>query len=485
MPKYDYDLIVIGSGPAGQRAAIQASKLDKRVAIIERKAVLGGVSVNTGTIPSKTFREAVLDLSGFRARAFYGQSYSVKQNITIEDLLLRTDQVIRHEIDLIRHQLTRNRVDLIVASASFHNAHTLKLDYVDGRGERLVTSEFIVIATGTEATMDPHIPFDGSRIITSDHILTLDRLPRTLAVVGAGVIGCEYASMFAALGVRVTLIDRRPRLLPFVDSEIVDTLTYHLREHRVTMRLNEEVSSIEPIRDEHGDRVKIHLGSSKQVVAEKALYSIGRTGNTSKLNVLAAGLPADDRGRLIVNEHYQTGVPHIYAVGDVIGFPSLASTSMEQGRLAVCHAFKIPAKAVPELFPFGIYTIPEISMVGKTEEELTLAEVPYEVGKALYREIARGQIIGDVTGLLKIIFRTDTRELLGVHIIGEGSTELIHIGQAVLSFGGKIDYFVNNVFNYPTLAECYKTAAFDGINRMGLHPEDTEPASFPVNPANV
>jgi NAD(P) transhydrogenase len=283
MPNYDYDLIVIGSGPAGQRAAIQAAKLDKRVAIIERKAVLGGVSVNTGTIPSKTFREAVLDLSGFRERAFYGMSYTVKQNITIEDLLLRTDQVIRHEVDLIRHQLTRNRVELIAATASFHDAHTVKLDYVDGRGERLVTAGVVVIATGTEATMDPHIPFDGRRIITSDDILRMDKLPRTLAVVGAGVIGCEYASMFAALGVRVTLIDRRPRLLPFVDSEIVDTLTYHLRENRVTMRLNEEVSSIEPIRDEHGDRVKIHLGSGKQVVAEKALYSIGRTGNTAKL----------------------------------------------------------------------------------------------------------------------------------------------------------------------------------------------------------
>ena len=485
MPNYDYDLICIGSGPAGQRAAIQAAKLDKRVAIVEKKAVLGGVSVNTGTIPSKTFREAVLDLSGFRERSFYGMSYTVKQNITIEDLLVRTDQVIRHEIDVIRHQLTRNRVELLAATASFQDAHTLKLDFVDGRGTRLVTSDFIVIATGTEATMDPHMPFDGRNVITSDDILRLDRLPRTLAVIGAGVIGCEYASMFAALGVRVTLIDKRPRLLPFVDCEIVDTLTYHLRENRVTMRLNEEVSSMEPVRDEHGNRVKIHLASGKQVVAEKALYSIGRTGNTSKLNLPASGLPADDRGRLKVDKHYQTDVPNIYAVGDVIGFPSLASTSMEQGRLAVCHAFHVPAKAVPELFPYGIFTIPEISMVGKTEEELTLAGVPYEVGKALYREIARGQIIGDLTGLLKIIFRTDTRELLGVHIIGEGSSELVHIGQAVLSFGGKIDYFVNTVFNYPTLAECYKTAAFDGINRMGLPPEETEQPSFPANPANA
>src|SRR4051794_652198 len=371
MPTYDFHLIVIGSGPAGQRAAIQAAKRDKRVAVVERKTVLGGVSVNTGTIPSKTFREAVLDLSGFRERAFYGASYTVKQNITIEDLLLRADQVVRHEIDVTRHQLTRNRVELIAATASFRDHRTLQLDYVDGRGQRMLTADNIVIATGTEATMDPHIPFDGRHIITSDDILRLDKLPRTLAVVGAGVVGCEYASMFAALGVRVTMIDKRPRLLPFVDAEIVDSLAYLLREGRVTLRLGEDVSTIEPVHDEHGDRVRIHLASGKQVVAEKALYSIGRTGNTGRLNLGAAGIEADDRGRLTVNEHYQTSVPNIYAVGDLIGFPSLASTSMEQGRLATCHAFGVQAHAVPALFPYGIYTIPEISMVGKTEEELT------------------------------------------------------------------------------------------------------------------
>jgi NAD(P) transhydrogenase len=482
MPTYDYDLIVIGSGPAGQRAAIQAAKLDKRVAIIERKTVLGGVSVNTGTIPSKTFREAVLDLSGFHERAFYGVSYTVKQNITIEDLLLRADQVIRHEIDVIRHQLTRNRVEVIAATASFEDPHTVRLEFVDGRGERQLSAEYIVISVGTEATMDPHIPFDGRRIITSDDILRLDRLPRTMAVVGAGVVGCEYASMFAALGVRITLIDRRPRLLPFVDTEIVDSFAYQLREGRVTLRMNEDVSNIEPVRDEHGDRVRIHLASGKQVVAEKALYSVGRTGNTGRLNLRGAGLQADDRGRLVVNEHYQTTVPHIYAVGDVIGFPSLASTSMEQGRLAACHAFGVEARAVPELFPYGIYTIPEISMVGKNEEELTQAGVPYEVGKATYREIARGQIIGDSTGLLKILFNTETREVLGVHIIGEGASELVHIGQAVMSYRGKIDYFINTVFNYPTLAECYKNAAFDGINRMGLGVEHTE--AVPAKPVS-
>jgi NAD(P) transhydrogenase len=479
MPTYDYDLIVIGSGPAGQRAAIQAAKLNKRVCLVERKTVLGGVSVNTGTIPSKTFREAILDLSGFHERTFYGASYTAKQNITIEDLLLRTDQVIRHEIDVTRHQLTRNGVELLAATASFSDPHTVLIDYADGRGQRLLTGTFIMVSTGTETTMDPHIPFDGRRILTSDDILRLDKLPRTLAVVGAGVVGCEYASMFATLGVRVTVIDLRPRLLPFVDGEIADTLVYLLRENRVTMRLNEEVSSIEPVRDEHGERVKIHLASGKQVVAEKALYSIGRTGNTSKLNLKAAGLNPDDRGRLTVNEHYQTAVPHIYATGDVIGFPSLASTSMEQGRLAACHAFDVPAKSVPELFPYGIYTIPEISMVGKNEEELTAKGVPYEVGKAMYREIARGQIIGDSTGLLKILFRSDTREILGVHIIGQGASELVHIGQAVLTFGGKLDYFINSVFNYPTLAECYKNAAFNGMNRLGLSVTETEPQNAP------
>jgi NAD(P) transhydrogenase len=468
MPEYDYDMLVIGSGPAGQRAAIQAAKLDKRVAVVERRAVIGGVCTNTGTIPSKTLREAVLHLSGFRERGFYGAAYTVKQNITVSDLMFRTDQVIRHEIDVTRSQLQRNRVEVLEAAASFVDPHTVRLTYLDGRGYRDVSSQFVVLAVGTTATEDPHIPFDGRRIFVSDDILKLDELPRTLTVVGAGVIGCEYASIFATLGVRVTLIDQRNRLLPFVDEEIIDALAYHLRENRVTLRLGETVSHIEPIHDEHGDRVRIVLTSGKQIITDKALHSIGRTGSTGTLNLPAAGLTADNRGRLIVTDDYQTKVPHIYAVGDVIGFPSLASTSMEQGRLATCHAFGIEANSVPELFPYGIYTIPEISMVGRNEQELTELGVPYEIGKANYREIARGQIIGDSSGLLKLIFHLENRNLLGVHIIGEGASELVHIGQAVLAFGGRIDYFVQTVFNYPTLAECYKTAAFDGINRLGL-----------------
>jgi NAD(P) transhydrogenase len=325
----------------------------------------------------------------------------------------------------------------------------------------------VVIATGTHATRDAKIPLDGQHVFISDDILKLEKLPRTLAIVGAGVIGCEYATMFSALGVRVTVIDKRNQLLPFVDYEVGDALAYHLRQNKATLRLGEEVSRIEPFQDEHGHtRVRIHLGSGKQMVTDKALFSIGRTGATNRLNLPAAGVNADDRGRIKVNEHYQTDVPTIYAVGDVIGFPSLASISMEQGRLAACHAFGIETKSAPQLFPYGIYTIPEISTVGKNEEELTEAGVPYEVGKAHYREIARGQIIGDNTGMLKLIFHQDTRELLGVHIIGEGASELIHIGQAVLAFNGTVDYFVNTAFNYPTLAECYKTAAFNGINRL-------------------
>jgi NAD(P) transhydrogenase len=468
MAEYDYDLLVIGSGPAGQRAAIQAAKLNKRVAVVERKTIIGGVCINTGTIPSKTLREAVLHLSGYREHSLYGASYTVKQNITMADLLYRTDHVIQHELDIVRHQLQRNRVELVSAEASFVDANTVRLKYVDGRGWRDVTAAHVVIATGTTATKSDRIPLDGKRIFLSDDLLQLDHLPRTLTVVGAGVIGLEYASIFATLGVRVTIIDKRRRLLPFVDAEIIDSLAYHLNQQRAIMRLGEEVDRIEPITDDLGERVKIHLMSGKQIVTEMALYSIGRTGATRSLNIETAGLQTDERGLLKVNAYYQTNIPNVYAVGDVIGFPSLASTSMEQGRLAACHAFGIPTQSTPELFPYGIYTIPEISTVGRNEEELTEQGIPYEVGKAQYREIARGQIIGDQTGLLKLIFHLDTHELLGVHIIGEGASELVHIGQAVMAFKGKIEYFINNVFNYPTLAECYKTAAFDGINRLGV-----------------
>ena len=462
----DYDLIVIGSGPAGHRAAIQAAKIGKRTAIVEHKAVVGGACINTGTIPSKTLREAVMHLSGYNQRGVYGQAYRVKQKISMDDLLHRTDHVIRNEIDVTQHQLQRNNVEVILAAGSFVDPHTVRLKDVGNGGHRDVTTDRIVISVGTTCTRDEHIPLDGERIFISDDLLSLKNLPKRLAVIGAGVIGCEYATIFAALGVRVTVIDKRKRLLDFLDWEITDALAHHMRDNRVTLRLGEEVAGVELYTDDQGEHVRIKLASGKQVVSEKALYAIGRTGATDALNLSAAGLDADERGRISVNADFQTAQPHIYAVGDVIGFPSLASTSMEQGRLASCHAFGVPAHSVPELFPFGIYTIPEISVVGKNEEQLTEEGVSYEVGKASYNEIARGQIIGDRTGMLKLIFNADTRKLLGVSIIGEGASELIHIGQAVLSLGGDIDYFVDTVFNYPTLAECYKTAAFDGINRL-------------------
>jgi NAD(P) transhydrogenase len=468
MPDFDYDLVVIGSGPAGHHAAIQGAKLHKRVMIVERKAIVGGVCVNIGTIPSKTMREAVLYLSGYREHAIYGESYKVKDKITLQDLLLRVDPVVRHEVDVMRHQLLRNNIELVHADACFLDPHTLTLNFGEGRGQRQVTTQFILIATGTEATRDPYMPIDGDCVFSSDDILRMTGLPQTLTVIGAGVIGCEYASMFAALGVRVTVIDKRPRLLPFVDAEVTEALHYHLREKRVLLRLGEEVNNVEVIGDGNGNgkRVKTSLVSGKQVISDKVLSSVGRTGATQTLRLEAAGLSADERGRLAVNQWFQTSVPNVYAAGDVIGFPSLASTSMEQGRFAACHAFGHETTSLRKLFPYGIYTIPEISFVGKTEEELTEENVPYETGKAPYRELPRGQILGDSIGFVKLLFHRETRELLGVHIIGEGAVELVHIGQAVLALGGKLDYFVDTVFNYPTLAQCYKNAAFDGLNRL-------------------
>jgi len=463
---YDYDLFVIGSGPGGQRAAVQAAKLGKRVGITEAGGVVGGVCIAKGTIPSKTLREAALYLSGYKERNVYGDSYSVKENITMADLLRRTDYVIRTETDVVRNQLLRNGIELHAAHASFVDAHTIRLDS-PGTQQQQITSDKVIIATGTNAARDTHIPFDGQRIFTSDEMLNLEDLPRAMAVIGGGVIGVEFATIFAILGVRVTLVDARPRLLEFVDTEIIDSLVYNMRRNRVTLRMAEKVTGLETVEGDRGRHVRIQLKSGKQIFADKALYSIGRQGATDGLNLEAAGLNADSRGRISVNKHFQAAVENIYAVGDVIGFPSLASTSGEQGRLSACHAFGAPMESMPELFPYGIYSIPEISMVGKGEEELTKEGVHYEVGKAEYREIARGTIMGDDSGMLKLIFDAESRKLLGVCIIGEGASELIHIGQVVLAMGGTIDYFINTVFNYPTLAECYKTAALDGVNRLG------------------
>jgi NAD(P) transhydrogenase len=466
MGEFDYDLVVIGSGPAGHHAAIQAAKLRKQVMLIERKAIVGGICVNVGTIPSKTMREAVLYLSGHREHGIYGESYKVKEKITLQDLLLRVEPVVRHEVDVMRHQLLRNGVELVHGAAAFVDPHTVRVSFGEGRGERTVSTSFVVIATGTEATYDPQMPLDGSCVYSSDDILHMKDIPQTLTVIGAGVIGCEYASMFAALGVRVTIVDKRPRLLPFVDAEVIEALHYHLREKRVLLRLGEEVNRVEVSEDAKGKHVKTSLVSGKQIVSDKVLCSVGRTGATQSLRLDAVGLTADGRGRIAVNEWFQTAVPHVYAAGDVVGFPSLASTSMEQGRFAVCHAFGQEATHSRQHFPYGIYTIPEISFVGKTEEELTELNIPYETGKAPYRELPRGQIVGDSIGFVKLLFHRETRDLLGVHIIGEGAVELVHIGQVVLAMGGKVDYFVDTVFNYPTLAQCYKNAAFDGLNRL-------------------
>jgi NAD(P) transhydrogenase len=461
--EFDYDLAVIGTGPAGQRAAIQAAKLRRRVAIIERRDVVGGICINTGTIPSKALREAVLYLRGIRERNFYGASYSVKPRIAMSDLLARCDHVMRNEIDVVRSQLERNGVDVIAGDATFVDPHTLRIASAARNAYREITAARVVIACGTIPADPPDRDAGTAAILTSDEVLRLDEIPRSLAVVGAGVIGVEYAAIFAALGVKVTLIDARDELLPFVDREMTQALTYHLRDRGVVFRLGERVERMTP--DEAG-LVHVFLGSGKQIVAEKVLYSIGRIGATGSLQLEQAGLATDGRGRVKVNDFYQTDVPHIYAAGDVIGFPSLASTSMEQGRLAACHALGVRAVSNPEHFPYGIYAVPEISMVGPTEEQLTEEGIPYEAGVAHYREIARGQLVGDVSGTLKLLFHQGSGELLGAHIIGDGAAELIHIGQTVLAFKGTVDYFVNTVFNYPTLAECYKVAAFDAVNRM-------------------
>jgi NAD(P) transhydrogenase len=464
----NYDLIVIGSGPAGQRAAVAASKMNKRVAVVEARTVVGGVCVNTGTIPSKTMREAVLHLSGYNYRSIYGINYRVKEKITMADLAFRVQAVIKTEVDVTEAQLSRNGIDVIHGIASFIDSHHI---HVAGpETETTLEADRIVIAVGTKPASSPKVPVNGRSIVNSDQILGLENLPHSLIVVGGGVVGVEYTCMFAVLGVRVTLIEKRDRLLEFADREIIEALSYHLRDARVTLRLGEEVESVE---EPTPGTVVANLQSNKKVSGDALLYAVGRQGNVDDLNLATAGLDADDRGRIAVNEHYQTKVEHIFAAGDVVGFPALASVSMEQGRIAAARAFNDnAATSNPGFYPYGIYTIPEISFIGKTEEQLTGEDVPYEVGMAYYREVARGQIRGDTTGRLKLIFHRDTRKVLGVHIIGEDATELVHIGQAVMTLGGTVEYFIDTVFNYPTLAECYKVAAFNGLGRLHRYQAD-------------
>jgi NAD(P) transhydrogenase len=457
-----YDLVVIGSGPSGQRAAVSAVKKGKRVALVEMRNVVGGVCINTGTIPSKTMREAVLHLSGYNYRSIYGMNYRVKEKITMGDLAFRVQHVIKTEIDVTEAQLSRNGVEVLSGVASFVDATHLKVTGLKGTTD--LEAERVVIAVGTKPAASTKVAINGKTIINSDQVLELPELPKTLIVVGGGVIGVEYTCMFSALGVRVTLIEKRPKLLEFADQEIVEALSYHLRDTRVTMRLGEEVESVESLPD---GTVVANLESKKRISGDALLYAVGRSGNVDELNLAAAGIEADSRGRIPVDKDFRTKVPHIYAVGDVIGFPSLASVSMEQGRIAVARAYgDDKLQSNPSFYPYGIYTIPEISFIGKTEEQLTEEDVPYEVGVAYYREIARGQIRGDTTGRLKLIFHRENKSILGVHIIGEGAAELVHIGQAVMALGGTLDYFIDSVFNYPTLAECYKAAAFNGANRL-------------------
>jgi NAD(P) transhydrogenase len=458
---YDFDVLVLGSGPGGQKAAIATAKLGRRAAIVERRDMVGGVCINTGTIPSKTLREAVLYLTGMSQREMYGQNYRVKDDITVADLLSRTQHVISREIEVIRSQLSRNRVALLPGLGSFVDPNTVEVADGTGRNTR-VTAEKIVIATGTVPARPESVDFDGSTVIDSDGILSLERVPQTMVVVGAGVIGIEYASMFAALGCKVTVVESRSRMLEFCDVEVVEALKYHLRDLAVTFRFGETVAAVE----RHARGAIAVLESGKKIPAEVVMYSAGRQGMTAGLNLEVAGLSADARGRIKVDEYFRTEAPHIYAVGDVIGFPALAATSMEQGRLAAHHACGEPAHVISELQPIGIYTIPEISFIGRTEDELTAERIPFEVGVSRYRELARGQIIGDSYGMLKLLVSPEDRSLLGVHVFGTGATELVHIGQAVMGCGGTVDYLVDAVFNYPTLAESYKVAALDAMNKI-------------------
>jgi NAD(P) transhydrogenase len=453
---FDFDLVAIGSGPAGQRAAVQASKLGKRAAVIEKNRCVGGVCVETGTIPSKTFREAVWAVSN-------GSATGARP--TAEQLLARVSDVVRREIDVLDGQLRRNDIEVIRGEARFEDPHTLVVR--SETGARTVRAATIVIAVGTRAVTPPGAVIDGEVAITSDDIVGLKRLPRAMTVVGGGVVGIEYASIVAVLGIEVTVVERRDRVLDFVDREIVDELVHQMRKRNVTFRFGESVERFQ-VSEGPPRRGVLLLESGKRIVSDLVLFSAGRTGATEPLNLAAAGLAADDRGRLAVDADFRTAVPHIYAAGDVLGHPSLAATSSEQGRLAACHAFGVAAGPMASHFPVGIYAIPEISMVGATEQELTAAKTPYEIGIARYREIARGQILGDDSGLFKMLFHRDDRRLLGAHAIGTQATELIHIGQAVIGLGGGLDYFMRTVFNYPTLAECYKVAALDAANKLAV-----------------
>lgn len=458
-----FDLLVVGSGPAGRRGAIQAAKLGKKVLVIEQGKRVGGVSVHTGTIPSKTLRETALNLSGWRERGFYGRAYRVKQEISAEDLRRRLLITLDHEVEVLEHQFARNRVQHIRGKASFVDPQTMQVVKDDGDVVH-VTGSSILLAVGTKPFRPEYMPFDSKTVLDSDELLEIEDLPRSMVVIGAGVIGIEYATIFSALDTQVTLIDPKTTMLDFIDKEIVEDFTYQLRDRNMKLMLGQRAEKV----TRHDGKVELTLDNGRRITTDMVLFAAGRMGATDTLNLAAAGLEADNRGRLSVNpETFATNVPHIFAAGDVVGFPSLASTSMEQGRIAARVAVGAIAKEPPKYFPYGIYAVPEISTCGLSEEEVKERHIPYECGIARFRETSRGHIMGLDTGLLKMIFSLKTRRLLGVHIVGEGATELVHIGQAVLNLKGTVEYFVENTFNYPTLAEAYKIAGLDAWNRMG------------------
>ncbi len=462
MSSKEYDLIVIGSGPAGEKAAIEAARLRKTTAIIERHSVQGGVCIHTGTIPSKTLRETVLYISGLRQRSVYGLVGGVKSDISVKELMYRKDQVIQQEVDVIQQNMARYRIEVIKGIGMISDPNTVVVSDADNN-TLVLKGKVILISTGTHPYHPPRLQFDDHYVYDGETILNLDTIPRSMTIVGGGVIGCEYASIFAHIGTKVTIIDSRERLLSFLDNEIADALIYLMRKYRINLILGDgdKEHQIE------NEQVVTTTHSGRKIVSDRLLFAAGRSGNTQNLGLENLGIEVDDRGLIKVDEMYRTSVENIYAVGDVIGFPSLASSSMDQGRLAAIHAFKQnDTSCINNLLPIGIYTIPEVSMVGETEESLSEQNQEYEIGIARYFELARGQIINDHDGMLKLIFEPKSRRILGVHIVGERATELIHIGQAVMTFGGTLDYFMETVLNYPTLSEAYKVAALDGFARI-------------------
>jgi NAD(P) transhydrogenase len=457
-----YDLVVIGAGPAGEKGAAQAAYFGRRVALVEMAAHPGGAGINTGTVPSKTLRETALFFSGLGARSLYGVDYQIKSNLTVQDFMYREQEVVRALREVVHQNIERHRIDFIYGRASFDDPHTVRVTH-EGMLDRVLHGDVILISAGSVPTRPKDVPFNDTRIRDSDDILKLERLPNSMAVIGAGVIGCEYSTIFAALGIKVTLLDGRDRLLGFLDAEIADRLRLQMQFLGVDVRLKENVTRY--ISEPEGVRLELKTGGS--ILVDQVLVAAGRVANARGLGLDKAGLAVNERGLLTVNERYQTAVPHIYAAGDVIGFPALASTSMEQARVAMVHAFDLKYKTrVAPIFPLAVYTIPEVGMVGETEESCRQKGIDYCVGRALYRTNARGQITGDLGGQIKLVFRYPDKTLLGVHVIGESASELVHVGLMVLLGGSTIDTFINAVFNYPSLGDAYKYAAYDGLGAI-------------------